>query len=144
MPIAGRCPSVGSSEITVKQRLAEAAAFLDIEEHPQLPELLKKEQERIDRKRARDAARRRRGKRLVEEWYRTHPCVDCGNNDVRCLEADHVMGTRNFTIAENLWRPVQKLEAELELCESRCSNCHKIRHYESRRQSREFSNEELW
>jgi hypothetical protein len=127
----------------MKQGLADAAASLEIEEYPQLPGFLKREEDRADRKRARDAARRRRGKRLVEEWYRTHPCVDCGNSDVRCLEADHVMGERNFTVSENLWRPVRKLEAELELCESRCSNCHKIRHYEERRQAREFFGEEL-
>jgi hypothetical protein len=127
----------------MKRELAAAASFLEIEEYPQLTGLLKREDERAAKKRARDAARRRRGKGVVEEWYRTHPCVDCGNADIRVLEADHVLGTRNFTIAESLWRPVKEIKAELELCESRCANCHRIRHQLDRQQFRELSVDEL-
>jgi hypothetical protein len=136
------CGFVVEMEITVKSRLAEAAAFLDAEDFPQITECLKQEEERAERKRKRDAERRERGRHVVDAWFRKNPCVDCGNSDVRILEADHVLG-RNFTISENLWRPVRKLEAELELCESRCANCHRLRHHADREQSRELSVDEL-
>jgi hypothetical protein len=116
---------------------------LDPEEHPQVTQFVKEAQARVDRKRASDAARRERGRRVVQKWLSEHPCSDCGAADPRILECDHV-GVKNFVIGENLWRPVRKLEAELALCESRCRNCHAIRHYEARQQSREFSYEELW
>jgi hypothetical protein len=123
----------------MKRGLTDAAAFLEIEEYPQLSGFLKREEERADRKKAWDAERRERGKRVVREWFEKNPCADCGCNDIRVLEADHIMGTRNFTIAESLWRPVKQIEAELKLCESRCSTCHKIRHWEERQQFREIT-----
>jgi hypothetical protein len=124
--------------------LGDATLFLELEEYPQLLGLLKREEERAERKRKRDVARRERGKTVVRGWFEKHPCVDCGNTDIRVLEADHVLGTRNFTISENLWRPVAKLKAELELCQSRCRNCHALRHAEDRQQSRELLVDELW
>jgi hypothetical protein len=114
---------------------------LDAEEHPQVTQFIREAQERIDRKRAHDAKRKERGRKVVQKWFLEHPCADCGVTDPRILECDHIHGW-NFTISENLWRPVRKLEAELALCESRCSNCHK--HWTDRQQSREFSYEELW
>jgi hypothetical protein len=65
---------------------------LDPDEHPQVAEFVKKAQERVDKKRARDAERRDRGRRFVEDWFKTRPCIDCGCNDVQVLEADHVRG----------------------------------------------------
>jgi hypothetical protein len=130
-------------EITVKSRLAEAAAFLDAEDFPQIAGCLKQEEERAERKRKRDVARRERGRRVVQKWFLEHCCADCGCDDMRILEADHVRG-RNFTISENLWRPVKQLEAELALCEARCRNCHAIRHAEDRQQLRELAADELW
>jgi hypothetical protein len=127
----------------MKRGFLEAAAELDIDfDFPHMPRLIKEEQERVDRKRARDAQRRERGKQIVQQWYRDNPCTDCGNTDIRVLEADHVRG-RNFTIGENLWRPIKEIQAELKLCESRCANCHRIRHQQDRQQSRELAVDEL-
>jgi hypothetical protein len=58
---------------------------LDPEEHPQVTQFVREAQERIDRKRVRDAARRERGKKIVKAWFRKNPCVDCGCSDVRLL-----------------------------------------------------------
>src|ERR1035438_412109 len=116
-----------------------AAGQVDIEEYPQIPRLEKEAQARIDRKRAHDAKRKDRGRKVVDEWFLAHPCSDCGNADTRVLEADHVVWTRRFTIAESLWKPVEQIEAELKKCESRCANCHRIRHATDRQQSRELS-----
>ncbi len=105
-----------------------------------LAELLEKNRERAAKKRERDAKRRERGRRIVREWLRS--CVDCGCTDTRILECDHVWGW-NFTISENLWRSVRELEAELKLCQSRCRNCHAIRHAEERERLREMAIDEL-
>ena len=58
----------------------------------------------------------------------THPCVDCGETDIRALEFDHVTGDKlgaiSVLIATNVrWEVV---ELEIAKCEIRCSNCHAI------------------
>jgi hypothetical protein len=47
------------------------AGQLDPDEHPQVTQFVREAQERVDRKRARDVARRERGRRVVKEWFRT-------------------------------------------------------------------------
>jgi hypothetical protein len=50
---------------------------------------------------------RKRQQRIVEEtrtwlveYFRTHPCVDCGTTDIRVLEFDHREGaTKTASIA---------------------------------------------
>jgi hypothetical protein len=124
----------------MKKPIAEAAEDPDIEDL--LVELLEEKRKRAERKKARDSKRRERGRRVVKEWFEKHPCTDCGCTDIRCLEADH-LGIKNFVIGESFWRPVEQIKAELELCESRCANCHRIRHDEARQQSRELFVDEL-
>lgn len=85
-------------------------------------------------RRAFDARRRAETRKVIEDWFSTRPCVDCGNSDRRVLEPDHVRG-KNFKIAMGGFKPIKVLKAELALCESRCANCHKIRHWEKRKNS---------
>lgn len=60
----------------------------------------------------------------------THPCVDCGEADLRVLEFDHTdprtkLGTIGRLVASSLdWGRIQ---AEIDKCQVRCSNCHRIR-----------------
>jgi hypothetical protein len=67
-------------------------------------------------------------KKRLKDYLRSHPCVDCGCGDVRCLQFDHVRGEKcfNVSIATLKW---EKIMAEIAKCEVRCANCHKIRHY---------------
>lgn len=66
---------------------------------------------------------------FVADYLKDHPCVDCGNFDVRVLEFDHVKDTKLKNISKlisqgsRLWR----LEAEIKKCEVRCANCHRIK-----------------
>lgn len=72
---------------------------------------------------------------IIEEWFHTHPCVDCGNSDRRVLEPDHVRG-KNFIIGACRLKTATQVMAELNLCDSRCANCHKIRHWDERAKGR--------
>lgn len=72
-------------------------------------------------------------KKKVQEYLKVHPCVDCGNSDIRVLEFDHVRGQKENTISDAIknghsWT---RVESEIEKCEVRCANCHRIRHYKT-------------
>jgi hypothetical protein len=60
------------------------------------------------------------------EYLHLHPCIDCGEADVRVLEFDH-LHSKKANIAQMFadsyrWEKILK---EIEKCEVRCANCHK-------------------
>lgn len=66
----------------------------------------------------------------INSYLKSHPCVDCGEDDYRVLEFDHVRGEKMFNIG-NAWnKSWEEIQVEIEKCEVRCKNCHAIRHYE--------------
>ena len=68
-----------------------------------------------------------RNREVVLDYLKTHPCVDCGNSDVRFLEFDHVRGTKIDCVSvgvKDSWF-VEKSTQEINKCEVRCANCHK-------------------
>ncbi len=67
-------------------------------------------------------------KRLVD-YLRRHPCVDCGQTDIRVLEFDHVRGNKLNNIARMVGEGFSwsTIEAEIAKCEVRCANCHRIK-----------------
>lgn len=64
-------------------------------------------------------------KHLIE-YYKTHPCIDCGETDFRVLQFDHRdslekkanignwMGSKNWP----------EILEEIKKCDIRCANCH--------------------
>lgn len=70
---------------------------------------------------------------LVGEYLRLHPCVDCGESDVRVLDFDHLPGTRKTHEVMRLVRNghnAERIRAEIATCEVHCRNCHTIVTYE--------------
>ena len=66
-------------------------------------------------------------KRLIEYLIR-HPCVDCGQPDVRVLDFDHVRGkSASITNLLKNTAPWERIEAEIAKCEVRRVNCHRIK-----------------
>ena len=63
------------------------------------------------------------------DYLSSHPCIDCGNSDVRVLDFDHV-GEKIYNIADMIGGSLEKLIAEVKKCEIRCRNCHAIKTYE--------------
>lgn len=71
----------------------------------------------------------------ISSYLSTHPCIDCGQADIRLLEFDHVNGQKYHSIADLLtwgfnWTTI---EAEIAKCEVRCANCHRIKTIEQGR-----------
>lgn len=81
-------------------------------------------------------ARARRSRKRAKEWLKEYltrsKCVDCGNNDARVLEFDHVNGDKvnAVTTMANSGYSIATLEKEAAKCEIRCANCHRIRHFD--------------
>jgi hypothetical protein len=66
-------------------------------------------------------------KDFISEYFKTHPCVDCGESDPIVLDFDHVRGEKLYDVSRavnqgyRLWKVIQ----EIEKCEVRCANCHR-------------------
>jgi hypothetical protein len=78
--------------------------------------------------------RREENRRQVLLFYSTHPCVDCGTENLLVLEFDHRDPTQKLTEVAKLMvnRRWPRVRAEIEKCDVRCVNCHR------RRTAREF------
>lgn len=56
-------------------------------------------------------------------------CVDCGINDNRVLEFDHIKGNKVegiIKLADKL-ASISRIKEEIRKCEIRCCNCHRIK-----------------
>ncbi|KKN98440.1 hypothetical protein LCGC14_0145350 [marine sediment metagenome] len=68
-------------------------------------------------------------KKFIADYLSQHPCVDCGFSDIRALDFDHVRGEKEDSVSNLVKRCVSmnRIRAEIEKCEIRCANCHRIR-----------------
>lgn len=64
---------------------------------------------------------------FLVDYLRSHPCIDCGESDIRCLDFDHVRGLKfkNVSIMKAQTYSLSNLKLEIEKCEVRCANCHR-------------------
>lgn len=87
------------------------------------------------KKRAMDGKRKAyiRNTKFVKEYLSTHPCVDCGNDNILVLEFDHVTGNKlkAISIMVRNGSSIKKIKEEITKCEVRCANCHRIRTHET-------------
>ena len=72
--------------------------------------------------------RRERIKRKMMDFYKIHPCVDCGQSDPRVLDFDHI-NTKRYNISTLLKKEYswESILEEAKNCEVRCANCHRIK-----------------
>ena len=79
-----------------------------------------------------DAWRRRerpRIRELIDEYLRSHPCVDCSESRITLLEFDHRDRAEKALSVARLARNTTwtKVEHEIKKCDVRCANCHRRR-----------------
>jgi hypothetical protein len=61
------------------------------------------------------------------EYFKGHPCVECGEADPIVLEFDHLRD-KSFSIGQALSRRKwQDILDEMQKCEVVCANCHRRR-----------------
>lgn len=87
------------------------------------------------------AVLRGRNYERVFDHLRTHPCVDCGESDIRVLEFDHLDPALKTTEVSKLLGGASwsRVLLEMEKCAVRCGNCHRrktLRDLRSRRSKR--------
>ena len=83
----------------------------------------------IDKANRRDMEYKKTLHELLQKYLSEHPCVDCGISDPRVLEFDHVSGEKKHNIGDmkRLRFSWSSILTEIEKCEVRCANCHRIR-----------------
>jgi hypothetical protein len=65
-------------------------------------------------------------KEYVVSYLKEHPCVDCGESDIRCLDFDHrsdKIKAISKILQESL--SLNVLTNEIGKCDVRCANCHR-------------------
>lgn len=82
-----------------------------------------------DRARAQRSVDRPRNREFIAVYLSAHPCVDCGEADPVVLEFDHRDPDSKLTEVGHLIHSgqVAVLRSEIEKCDVRCGNCHRIR-----------------
>ncbi len=74
-----------------------------------------------------------KNQQYIQNHLMKHPCVDCGNDDIRVLEFDHIDPSIKIdNIARMIYDySIKILKLEIDKCEVRCANCHRIKTLES-------------
>lgn len=86
---------------------------------------LKNRQKIIERTKNSNKRIRKKIRQYIIDYLRSHPCTDCGEDDIVVLEFDHQQDKR-YNITELLRNTsFQKLKKEIDKCEVRCANCHR-------------------
>lgn len=68
-------------------------------------------------------------RRYVFDYLLGHPCVDCGETNPIVLDFDHVRGEKIMEISVMLgsMAKLERIQAEIDKCDVRCANCHRIK-----------------
>lgn len=62
---------------------------------------------------------------LILDYFKAHPCVDCGESDPIVLDFDHLKDKIRCVSQMVRAYSLEKIRAEIAKCEVRCSNCHR-------------------
>lgn len=78
--------------------------------------------------RIRSAKIRERNKQYVQDYLSQHSCVDCGNDNPIVLDFDHITDNKlaNVSRLATTTTSLKRIQEEINKCEIRCSNCHRI------------------
>lgn len=70
-----------------------------------------------------------RNQLYVYELLKHKSCVDCNDNRIEVLDFDHVKGNKENSICDIIRQAlsIETLQKEIDKCEVRCANCHRIK-----------------
>lgn len=71
-----------------------------------------------------------KNRKYIFEFLKDKRCVDCGETNILTLEFDHVdPSLKKYSVSWIMCQglSLDKLKEEVNKCEIRCANCHKIR-----------------
>ena len=88
----------------------------------------------LKKARINNRAYKKRNKDFISDYLKDKCCVDCGNNNPIVLDFDHVKGKKRGNIGRLKIgaNSIKYLQEEIDKCEIRCSNCHRIKTHERR------------
>lgn len=83
----------------------------------------------------RNEKQRDKNKRYVNEIKSKSECIDCGENNPLVLDFDHVKGDKVMAVSDMIGSAysLAAIQKEIEKCEVRCSNCHRVVTHERRK-----------
>lgn len=87
-------------------------------------------QEHVARVGVRNEQARAAHRSRLTAYLLEHPCVDCGEDDLRVLDLDHEDPSLKLTGVARLLGmhvPWERIEQEIAKCSVRCANCHRRR-----------------
>ena len=105
--------------------------------NPEAKQRLRAQQATLNKK-SRDRLRA-----MVNEIKSNSGCVDCkGTFPPAAMEFDHVRGTKKYNVSEMVGSRMSDdaILKEIEKCEVRCANCHRIKTHEEPEQSSAINN----
>ena len=76
----------------------------------------------------RNKIQRVRNREFVMSIKEISECIDCGESNPLVLDFDHVKGDKILAISDmsNKAYCIDKISKEMDKCEVRCANCHRI------------------
>jgi len=89
---------------------------------------LKNKEEIKARSFKRNKVQRLRNREFVKSIKEISECIDCGENNPLVLDFDHVKGEKIMAISNmsNKAYCIDTISKEMDKCEVRCANCHRI------------------
>jgi len=84
----------------------------------------------LDKAKARNEKIRNDARKYLYSHLLKHPCVDCGEGNILVLEFDHIDRDSKFVEVSRIIRltgSIKKLVEEINKCDVRCANCHRIK-----------------
>jgi len=87
------------------------------------------------RTKKRNKSQKQKNKEYVNAVKELTGCVDCGETNPVVLDFDHVRGEKILCISDMARGAycLKTIKEEIEKCEVRCSNCHRVATYNRRK-----------